>query len=484
MNKTRLTKLLACALVLMMAVAVFALPVLAQDAKTPDTGTGDPPATNTGSVQVVAYSLSPALTTITPDTTFDLIVKFSDSRPEVVAAAPNIKPVAINNSSGFIRSRDMTSYDGYPDFQLVSDSTTEKYITPEDGQVVYTLLFPLKYTGNGSEFTIDLSYENLDTVALQKISFTLSTTVDRAESDSQANAIGTGFVVTSANYGGSEVTAGTPFTLSAALMATSGSYNVENTSVTLILPKEIKFNTGSSIQYIGTVKPGQSVSAQFELLPNATAEEGSYVITIKVTGTNPKDGSAVEASADITVPVTQPERFEISNARLPEYLVAGMNDGSGYSSVDLVNKGKGAVYNVEVEITGDGLSAEEGKQFVGTINGGSQSSVDFTVLADMGGTLQGTLVISYENARGEQKSLTQGFTVTADDMGGDMGIDPWEPMPTPEPEPESTGMPVWAWLLIIVGGVAVAVVVLVVVLKKRKAKKAAELEAGLDDDLD
>ena len=55
----------------------------------------------------------------------------------------------------------------------------------------------------------------------------------------------------------------------------------------------------------------------------------------------------------VTVPIVQPERFEISRTDFPEYLSMGEE---GYASVSFVNKGKGIIYNVSAEITGDGIT--------------------------------------------------------------------------------------------------------------------------------
>ena len=66
----------------------------------------------------------------------------------------------------------------------------------------------------------------------------------------------------------------------------------------------------------------------------------------------------------VTVPIVQPERFEISRTDFPEYLSMGEE---GYASVSFVNKGKGIIYNVSAEITGDGITTTEGNQFIGNI---------------------------------------------------------------------------------------------------------------------
>lgn len=464
MHNRRFAGMISVMLTMMLAVAlVFAVPVGASSGSSSSSAAAD-----TG-VEVVSYKLEDnyqqPLNTINKGDSFWLRITLRDGR-----TPPASNPVLKLNS---------TSFKYY---------TAQNEVSPDPGTSTYSL--HLVYTGTGNTFQADfIGTGPGNTAPVATVTLTLNQCVEYVAPDPSSSpaTVGTGFVLKSATYGSSEVVAGEAFTLNASLMSTNGSNNVENATVTLVLPKEIKFQTGSSIYYVGTVAPNKTVAASFALMPLATAEEGSYTITIKMSGINPTDGSTVEASADITVPVVQPERFEIANARIPESLMVGMNDGSGYATLDLVNKGKGSVYNVEVEVLGEGLSTEEGKQFVGTIAGGAQNSTEFTLTADMGGQLEGKVVVSYENAKGEVKELVYEFTVMAEEMMIDPGFDPGIDVPVDPGAEGGGGMPIWVWALIVVLVLAGGVTALVIVRKKRKAKKDAELEADLyddDDDMD
>ncbi len=354
----------------------------------------------------------------------------------------------------------------------------------------------LTYTGIGKTFACDLFYQSIEPGSLnnypmQSLSFEINQCVEYVEppsslpepsSSSEPVVKGTGFVLKEASYGQSEITAGQPFTLSATMLATNGDNRVENVSLTVTPAKELSLRDGSSVVYIGTVAPGQSVPAAFNLLAPANVEEGSYPVLIDIKGVDAKTGADVSAQVSITVPVLQPERFEIFNTQLPTDLTAGMPDGMGYGSITLVNQGKGAVSNVSVDVVGPGVRTEEGKQYVGNVAGGEQKSADFNVLADTPGQVAAQVVVSYESARGEAKELTYDFTINVmEGMMEDPGMMPM-PMDPGMMEPEQTGMPVWGWLLIGLGVVLVVVVVLVIVLKRRKKKKAAALEDDYEDE--
>lgn len=479
-------------LVFMLTLFMAATPILAATDTAPVTyNSGVTPDVSSGGIQIVEYKAFIGENTLITDLRkgdhFTLDITLRDDRTELFSASSSStstsskslpSPVARLNTASFLRSGGN------------ADSSLEGAVKSDDPTtyITYTLRFQLKYLGVGNTFQCEVFYSNRPNVPMQTVTLSLNQCVEYVEpesssSSSEAETRGTGFVLKNASYGANQIDAGKQFTLEAALLATNGSYAVENTSVTLVLPKEITFATGSSVFYAGTVKPNATVNVSFDLFPSAAAEEGSYVITIKITGVSAKDGTTVEASADITVPIVQPERFEIGNASVPEYVMVGMADG--YASIDLVNKGKGSVFNVEAEVVGDGISTEGGKQFIGTIAGGSSSSVDFMIIATMGGELSGQVVITYENSQGMVKTLTHDFTMMAEEMMMPEPGEGMEPMPgDPGFDDGSGGLPVWVWFLVavvVVGGVIVAIVIIG---KKKKAAKKAQEEADLDDDFD
>ncbi|NLW77831.1 MAG: hypothetical protein GXY32_00250 [Ruminococcaceae bacterium] len=432
-------------------------------------GSSEPDVEPIGGLEIVSYEITQGAgnvpSTITKDMTFSLFIRIRDNRDGV---SSSYNPEAKLNTSSFTTNSNI-----YP--QVTKHKTSSG--------AYFTLDFQLTYTGVGNTVQFDLFYHNNASVPVQSLSLTLNQCVESTDDSSDSSSEpsrSTGFVLKSVNFGGPNVTAGNVFNLDAELMSTNGTYGVENVSVNLVLPKEISLSTGQSISYVGRVGPNQTVPVAFELLPSAVAEEGSYTLTISVAGVNAEDGSAVTADMDVTIPLVQPERFEISNVTAPDYLTAGVDDGSGFTSVTLVNKGKETINNVTVYVEGEGLSTDMGRQYVGNIASGSQNSADFSIIASTPGQIDAKIVVEYENSRGELKTLDYPFTITVEDFsGGDDGmIDPYPIDPVPE-EPE--GMPVWGWVLIIVGVIVVVVIVLVVILKKRKARKAA---ADLEDDND
>lgn len=278
------------------------------------------------------------------------------------------------------------------------------------------------------------------------------------------------------SFGGTSVEAGKEFNLDLTLFTTSGNTNLEDVMVGLNFgeAKNVSLASGSMNTYVGTLAPGATKHITYKIITDATIEPGAIGITVQLTSKNGEPNSS-----PISIPVTQPDRFEITGIEAPETIMLGEE---GYLSVTFVNKGKSPVNNLSAEIQGTNLANPGQSQFLGNIAAGTENSVDFNVMASAEGTINGKVLLSYEDAKGEIVTLEKEFSCTVQAMPEmDPGMmDPGMMDPTMGGEVKN-GMPWWGWLLIALGVAAVAAAVVLVVLKKKKAKKLAELE---DDDED
>ena len=199
-------------------------------------------------------------------------------------------------------------------------------------------------------------------------------------------------------------------------------------------------------------------------------------ITVNLTGTGAITGKSVSGTTSISVPISQPDRFEVGQLQVPSSIVLGE---TASVSLSYVNKGKNPVSNLEARITGTNLGAG-GYQYLGNLNAGTEGSVDFDLTPEAAGAVSGTITLSYEDASGEPRTVTKDFSTTVEEMMFDPGMmDPG----MDEMQPETTGMPVWGWVLIVGCGVVV-IVVIVIVVKRRKKKKAMALAALEAEDSD
>ena len=352
----------------------------------------------------------------------------------------------------------------------------------------YTFTFTdVEYVGGGTDFSFELIYENGSPITVLTQNFSMCddspdptpvptpaptevpVPTEKPEYDYPK------ILVKDFSFGGNSVEAGKEFTLELTLFTTSGNANLQDVMVGLNFGelKGVSLASGSMNTYVGGMAPNSTKTISYKIITDATIEPGAISINVNLTS---KNGEA--ATSPISIPVTQPERFDITNMEAPETIMMGEE---GYLSVTFVNKGKSAINNLSAEIQGENLANPGQSQFLGNIAAGTENSVDFSVMAAAEGTINGKVILSYEDAKGEVKTLEKEFSCTVESMP-DMSIDPMDPgMMDPTMTDTAPGMPIWGWALIVVGVVAVVVVVVVVIKKKQKAKKLAQLE---DEDED
>lgn len=335
----------------------------------------------------------------------------------------------------------------------------------------YVLLFrDVIYNGGGNTLPINLSY--MDTSKpLQQFSVTIGQCVDKDQTTSP------NLLVRSSSYGDS-VTAGTAFPLSLGVYATDGSEALNDVIIALTLPENISLKSGSLSSYVGSISPKQTREVSFDIMPSAGFAGTVADITVNMSGTGAVTGKAVTATTTISVPVSQPNRFEVGQLELSSDTIYVGDTGS--VTLTYVNKGKNAISNLEARLTGSNLGAG-GYQYLGNLNAGTEGSVDFDIAPDAAGTVSGVITLSYEDASGNPQTISKDFSISAEEMNMD---DSYYDPSMDDVQPEQTGMPVWAWVLIgVCGAVVIIVIVVVVVRKRKKAKALAALEEDSDEDI-
>ena len=336
----------------------------------------------------------------------------------------------------------------------------------------YVLLFrDVIFNGGGNTFNVNLSYQN-STMAMQQLNPTLGQCVAQEKTPKTPN-----LVLRESSYGTEAVVAGSPFTLSVTPYATAGEEPLSDVIVSVTLPDGITLTGGSLSSYVGSMSPRSTCNVSFAVLPSAAYTGGVANITVNMTGTGTETGTAVTGTGTISVPITQPDRFEITSMELSDTIYLGETTSI---TLNVVNKGRNPVANLEASISGENLGVSVSTQYIGNVNAGTENSVDFDLTPQQAGEMTGTITLTYEAADGTTKTLTQDFSTTVQEMP--VYDDPTMMDPgLVEPE-QPQGLPVWGIVLIAAGVVAVIAVVIVVVRKKRKAKALAMLEDG-DEDL-
>lgn len=338
----------------------------------------------------------------------------------------------------------------------------------------YVLLFrDVIYNGGGSDFAVTLSYID-NALPIQDINVHIGQCVDEDPND-PSKARAPSLIVRQSSYGNETITAGNPFTLSLTIYAASGTESLSDVVASVTLPEGVTMTGGSLSTYIGSMSPQSTRDVSFSLQAASGFTGGVANITVNLVGAGATSGNSVTGSTVISVPISQPDRFELGQLQISDTIYVG---NSTSVTLNFVNKGKNPVSNLEASISGENLGADMTQQYIGNVNAGTENSVDFDLMPMEAGPMSGTITLTYEAEDGSLKTVTKDFSATVMDMPtyDDMGMmDPGMEMDQP-----SAGFPVWGIVLIVVAVIAVVVIVVVVV-RKKKAAALASLE---DDDED
>ena len=266
--------------------------------------------------------------------------------------------------------------------------------------------------------------------------------------------------------------AGDDFKLSLEIYATSsGTEALCDVLVSISTADGVTLSNGSTTKYIGDMAPGTSQTVTYPMHAQNSFTGGTSSVSVSLSANGKTTGGGAQATGTtVTVPIIQPERFEISNMEIPETMVVGEEN---YGSITFVNKGKNELSNMTVTIAGSNLQEPEQSNYVGNLAAGTEQSVDINLCALQAGTVEGTITIVYEDTSGQEVSVTRNFSATVEDAPtwDDPGM--IDPGMQDMPEETKPGLPVWGWALIAAAVAALGFAGFKVA-KKRKAAKSQE----------
>ena len=292
-------------------------------------------------------------------------------------------------------------------------------------------------------------------------------------------------IVTNFSYGDgtSAVAAGSTFALTFSFTNTSTSLAVENLVVSVDTGDQFTIANGTNTFYSASLGANatQQQTLNLKAIAGEKAATGSISISFKYEYVENQERKTANTDVKLTVPVYQPDRFELTAPAAPDYAAVGSETTLALA---YVNKGKSAVSNVAVSITGDGISTETPQVNVGNIESGKSGNIGMAFTPTQSGTLNLTLTVEYENANDE--TVTKTFPVTfevqddsylyaeGDEMGIEMGDEDQSAEQTQEglPLPAIVGIAVGAFLVLV--GIVAGV--------RRHAKKAHKAAAAAADD--
>ena len=291
-------------------------------------------------------------------------------------------------------------------------------------------------------------------------------------------------IIESYSFGGTSVTGGKTFPLALRLKNASGSAAIQNLKITISATADEDtggvFTPASSSNtfFISKLGAGAAIEKTIELYPKADAKPKSYGIDVKFEYESAADSKheQISATETISIPLTQPDRFEVTGTEVQGPISMGTD---GQLNISYVNKGKSTVYNLSVLLEGN-FTAPETNIYIGNVESGASDSYDTTLTPTEEGTLRGTATITYEDPNGDTQKIVKDFSCEVQpalpvDQGG---VDPGEPVPTPD-----GGFPIWGIALIVLLVLGAGTAAFVIVRRKRAAKRLAlqEQEDDYDD---
>jgi hypothetical protein len=361
------------------------------------------------------------------------------------------------------------------------------------GQITFNLEIPVRYTGSGNSLSFTIIYEKETSTDGENstpesceltFDYNVSLCKEYVESsssdddDEPTTPITPYIIVSNYSYGGSSVTAGTEFPLQLTLRNTSTEYDLENIVMNLTPQGVFSVASSSNTIYLESLGKGETVTKTILIragMTKLTDDNDSNGINLRFNFQYVADSTRYngDSSESITIPVDYPDRFELGFLEQDDQAFIGEDF---YLYLPMVNKGRSGVYNLTASVQGESISNAGQSQYIGNLAAGTETGADFSVRFTEAGEQTGTIVITYEDANMEERTVTKEFTVNVmsyDDMYAE---DDYGDMPTDAEMPgdmsEESGSQMTPGNIAIAIGVLVAVVVIILIIRKRKAERA------------
>lgn len=284
-------------------------------------------------------------------------------------------------------------------------------------------------------------------------------------------------IITNFAYGGDSVAAGSKFNLDFTFQ-NKGQVAVTNMVVTVDGAEGFAIAGGTNTFYVDALWAGYSMTQTVPMQALASAKSGAQPVTVNFRYEYVDAGARSSSQSDvkISVPINQPDRFEISDPVVPDQVIAGQENTV---TMEYVNKGKGDIANVEATMEGEGFDATMKTQYVGNVASGATGTIGYAFTPHASGELKTTLKVTYEDSDGQTKTKEFPLTMSvadapaADQPGASDSV---------EGRGGDRGLPVPAYVAIAVGVVAVIAAIVLLVRRRRKQKaKKNDIDEDWDD---
>lgn len=435
-----------------------------------DNGSESGETTAFGPLQVSASNQSGAVSLPTAQPSQQVTIRVPVINKGGTLTDVTVTPVVSSSLDEFPFVAASTNYGKYfPDWEMGESNILEwtfqvsPYAT--DGNKVLT--FRANYFENG---------ESAECTFTSQISITNGYSAETEEAATAMSVMVTGYDLLVDGESVSTIVAGQDAVLRLTLRNNSSSDTAYKNVVNLSFANTtaLGLSVGSSDSaYVGSIGPGRTATAQFNITAMYNAEVGPAVLGVNLAYEN-GDYVAGSATQSVMVPVSQ--RMELM-AETPVVYGSPSTSSPTSISLNLINMGQARAMNVQI-LAEDGISMAE-SYYGGDILPGGTLTADIQVNCLQRGDFEGKLLVQYEDANGQQ--YTQEVLVPLSVSGRAAQVDTQQTEP-PE-DSGSSGSLWWLWVLLILlvlGGGGAAAFFLI----RRKRRQREELYAEIDDIFD
>ena len=214
-------------------------------------------------------------------------------------------------------------------------------------------------------------------------------------------------VVTGADIQGGSVKAGDDFSMVIHLKNES-TYKLVNISLKISSDdNQIITSSGSDSIYVEEIPREEEMDITVDLKTRGNLEQKNYSVKVDYTYED-NSWDTYSDSATVTVPVVQESKASITEKRLTKTEI----DVNGKTSLSfkINNTGKGSIYNVTSEITGDNIT--DISTYSGTIAVGESGTVDLSLTGVKAGEGKINVKVTYEDAEGKTGTVSDTFDIT------------------------------------------------------------------------
>ncbi|OZG62217.1 ABC transporter permease [Bifidobacterium lemurum] len=302
---------------------------------------------------------------------------------------------------------------------------------------------------------------------------------DGSGSDSIAGPV-PNVIITNFSYGDGSVPVGGSFTLGFTFQ-NMGQVAVSNMVVTVDGGESFAIAGGTNTFYVDSLWAGYTMTQSLPMQAVSSAQSGAQPITVSFRYEYVDGGMRSSNSSDIkiSVPVSQPDRFQVNDPVVPDVVNAGEETTV---TMEYVNKGKGDISNVEAAIEGDGVDAAVRTQYLGNVASGATGQIGFAFTPLSVGSTEVKLRVSYEDSDGQSQSKEFPLTLDVQEaMPIDDGMIDDGMIDDGMIDEPRQGPAWWVWAIV---AVAVAAAVVLVVMLARRRKRKAGKHADIDEEWD